>query len=133
LPRHLLSDDPFYVRCYPAEHLWWRECVSPETHAAARRIKRTLRDEDGGIVSASLVLYLSVTRSTTLAGALADLRHLGELQRCCERTPYWTESPRTASDTATAPGKRRKGTPHVHTGPSLELTVERRSPVSPPS
>ncbi len=45
---NLLSDDAFYARCYPAEHLWWHECVSAETLAAARRIKRVLKDEGGG-------------------------------------------------------------------------------------
>ena len=78
---NLLSDDAFYARCYPAEHLWWHERVSAETLAAARRIKRVLKDEGGGIARA----------------------------------------------------ERRKGTPHVHTGPSFGLTVGRRSPVSPPT
>jgi hypothetical protein len=86
---NLLSDDPFYIPYYPAEHAWWREHVSAETLAAARRIKQVLKDEDGGIVSASLVLYLSVSRSTTVAGTLADLEHLDRLQRRFARTPYY--------------------------------------------
>jgi hypothetical protein len=86
---NLLSDDPFYTKYYPAEHTWWREHASAQTLAAAGRIKQVLKDEGGGIVSASLVLYFSVSRSTTVAGALADLDRLDALQRRFERTPYY--------------------------------------------
>jgi hypothetical protein len=86
---NLLSDDPFYIRYYPGEHAWWREYVSADTLAAARRIKQVLKDEGGGIVSASLVLYFSASRSATLAGALRDLEHLDALRRRFERTPYY--------------------------------------------
>src|SRR2546430_15427217 len=54
---NLLSDDPFYTKYYPAEHTWWREHASAQMLAAAGRIKQVLKDEGGGIVSASLVLY----------------------------------------------------------------------------
>jgi hypothetical protein len=86
---NLLSDDPFYVKYYPVEHAWWRERVSAETLAAARRIKQVLKDEGGGIVSASLVLYFSASRSATVAGALGDLEHIDALRRRFERTPYY--------------------------------------------
>ena len=86
---NLLSDDPFYVKYYPAEHAWWREHVSAETLAAARRIKQVLKDEGGGIVSASLVLYFSASRSATVGGALGDLEHLDALRQRFERTPYY--------------------------------------------
>jgi hypothetical protein len=86
---NLLSDDPFYTKYYPAEHAWWREHVSAETLAAARRIKQVLRDEGGGIVSASLVLYFSASRSATIAGTLEDLEHLDALRQRFERTPYY--------------------------------------------
>jgi hypothetical protein len=86
---HLLADDPFYVKYYPAEHAWWSEHVSLETLSAARAIKRVLKDDGGGIVSATLVLYLSVGRSTTIAGALADLDDLEMLRERFQRTPYY--------------------------------------------
>ena len=86
---NLLSDDPFYIKYYPAEHARWREQVSAATLAAARRIRQVVKDEGGGIVSASLVLYLSVARSTTVAGALADLDRLDALRARFEKTPYY--------------------------------------------
>ena len=86
---HLLADDPFYVEYYPAEHAWWREHATPETRAAARAIKRVLKDEGRGIVSATLVLYLSVSESTTVAGTLADLEDLDALHVRFHRTPYY--------------------------------------------
>jgi hypothetical protein len=90
---HLLADDPFYVTYYPAEHAWWREHVSPETLAAARTIKRVLKDEGGEIVSASLVLYLSVSDTTTLAGALDDTYRLETLRARFQRTAYYGAEP----------------------------------------
>jgi hypothetical protein len=86
---NLLADDPFYVNYYAAEHARWREHVTPETLSAARTIKRVLKDEGGGIVSASLVLYLSVSPGTTVAGTLADLDHLETLRERSQRTPYY--------------------------------------------
>src|SRR5437764_8571446 len=86
---NLLSGDPFYTKYYPAEHACWREHASAQTLAAARRIKQVLKDEGGDIVSASLVLYFSVSPSTTVAGAIGDLDGLDALERGFERTPYY--------------------------------------------
>jgi hypothetical protein len=86
---NLLADDPFYVTYYPAERVWWRERVSAQTLAAAHTIRRVLKDEGGGIASASLVLYLSASSSTTVSGTLADLDDPECLRERFRRTPYY--------------------------------------------
>src|ERR1035438_3215990 len=61
-----LSGDPYYLHYYQAEYDHFPPLFTPEEQVAFQTLKRIIKDEGGGIVSATLALYYSVVDDETL-------------------------------------------------------------------
>jgi hypothetical protein len=88
---NLLSGDEYYLQKYPDEA---KEFAAP-SYAPARReaaeLKRIIKDEGGGIVSALLTLVLSGGPDSTLTAVLASARHPAALEAAFRASPYWIQ------------------------------------------
>jgi hypothetical protein len=84
-----LSGDPFYLAHYHKEYDHFNPLFTPAEQAAFRALKRIIKDESGGIISAKLTLMFSTLEEGTL-DALIDSVHDGaRLHAAWRQTIYW--------------------------------------------
>lgn len=86
---NILSGDDYYVAFYPAEAKAFAEPRYAEARAAARELKRVIKDEGSGIVSASLTLIFSGGPDSTLAALIESAKHPEPLESAFRASPYW--------------------------------------------
>ncbi len=84
-----LSDDPFYLEHYQAEHDHFAPLLTESERESFRSLKRIIKDEAGGIVSAQLALYFSTTEAETLEQMIQVVSDSNAMRRALEQTPYW--------------------------------------------
>lgn len=87
-----LSGDPYYLEYYRAEYDHFHALFTPEEQAAVGTLKRILKDEGGGIVSATLALYYSLVEDETLPEMIRTARDSSAMEAALRKTPYWSES-----------------------------------------
>lgn len=98
----VLGGDPFYVRFFEEAYRHFDARFTPAEREAFRAVKRILKDEAAGIVSARLGLVFSAAEAGGLGaapprarGAIAWLlrvaRDPARARAALERTPYWSE------------------------------------------
>ncbi len=88
---NVLTGDPFYVHYYPGEYERFEPRLAPEALLALAGIKRKIKDDDGGIVSAFLTLYFSASAAETLDEMLAVVRDSERMRETLRGTEYYSE------------------------------------------
>jgi hypothetical protein len=95
---NVLSDDPFYLKYYQAEHDHFAPLLSESERESFHSLKRILKDEAGGIISAQLSLYFSTIDAETLDQMIQLVADSTSMRRALERTPYWNSDSWAAYD-----------------------------------
>jgi hypothetical protein len=89
---NVLTGDPFYVAHYREDYERFAPRLTPAARAALANVKRKIKDERGGVVSAFLCLYFSSTDDDQTPGEmLAALDDTAAMERNLRRTPYFSE------------------------------------------
>jgi len=88
---NVLSGDDYYVKQYPDEAKTFAAAPYAGARSAARELKRVIKDEGGGIVSASLTLIFSGGPDSTLGAVLESARHPEALASSLRASPYWSQ------------------------------------------
>lgn len=87
---NVLSGDDYYVKQYPDEAKAF--AAPPYAHAreAARELKRVIKDQAGGIVSAFLTLIFSGGPDSSLTAILESAKHPAALEASFRASPFWS-------------------------------------------
>ncbi len=86
---NILTGDSFYTGYYQEEFRIFAPMITAEVEEALAKIKRVIKDENGGIVSALLCLYFSATEDETIDDLLATLDNSEIMQSNLMQTPYY--------------------------------------------
>jgi len=86
-----LSGDPFYLKYYQAEYERFHSLFTPPEQAAFAQLKRVIKDEGHGIVSAKLALYYSVVDDETIPEMIGTTRDSAAMEAALKKTSYWSE------------------------------------------
>jgi hypothetical protein len=86
---NVLSGDPYYLTYYRAEFDHFNPMFTAQERESFRQLKAILKDESGGIISASLALYFSATPDQTLEEMIATTREPSRMREALMKTPYW--------------------------------------------
>jgi hypothetical protein len=88
---NVLSGDPYYLHYYQAEYDHFHPLFTAEEDAAFVALKRAIKDEGGGIVSATLSLYYSTVDDETLPEMIRTAHDSSAMQTALKKTTYWSE------------------------------------------
>jgi hypothetical protein len=137
---NVLSGDPYYLEYYKAEYEHFHPLFTPQEEAAFERLKHVIKDQGGGIISATLALYYSVVPDETLPEMIDTAHDSSKLKAALQRTPYWSdkgwrtyEEVRPSLETALS-ALNRVGFPEYwqrSARPSIEMRIAQLSPELP--
>lgn len=85
-----LSGDPYYLSYYREEYEHFAALLPSEALEAARTLKRVMKDEGGGIVSARLTLLFSLLEGDGLPDLLRAVDDAPRLEAALRASPYWS-------------------------------------------
>ena len=85
-----LSGDPYYLHYYQAEYDHFHPLFTPAEQAAFAQLKRVIKDEGHGIVSARLTLYYSVVDDETLPEMVRTAHDSSVMEAALKKTSYWS-------------------------------------------
>jgi len=88
---NVLSGDDYYVKQYPDEARAFAAPAYADARTAARELKRVIKDENGGIVSAFLTLVFSGGPDSSLAAVLESAKRPAGLEASLRASPFWSE------------------------------------------
>jgi hypothetical protein len=88
---NVLSGDRYYLHYYQAEYDHFHPLFTPEENAAFVELKRVIKDEGSGIVSAKLALYYSVVDDETVPEMIRTAHDSGAMQAALKKTSYWDD------------------------------------------
>lgn len=88
---NVLSGDPYYLEYYQAEYNHFHPLFTQQEQAAFVELKHILKDENGGIVSATLTLYYSAVGDETLPEMIHTAHDSSAMEAALRKTPYWSE------------------------------------------
>jgi hypothetical protein len=88
---NFLSGDPYYLDYYKSDYDRLSARLRPEELAAFASLKRRIKDQQGGIVSAQLSLYFSATDAETLDDLIRVVKDSSAMQRSLKATPYYDD------------------------------------------
>jgi hypothetical protein len=88
---NVLSGDPYYLHYYQSDYDRLSPQLRPEERAAFVNLKRRIKDENGGIISAQLSLYFSATDAESLDDLLRVVKDSSEMQRNLKSTTYYND------------------------------------------
>jgi len=88
---NVLSSDPYYLEYYRADYERLAKQFKPEELAAFANLKRRIKDQNGGIISAQLALYFSAVDAETIPEMIKVVEDSSALQRNLKATPYYDE------------------------------------------
>jgi hypothetical protein len=86
-----LTGDPFYLWHYSAAYGKFAPKLTPEAKKAVAHLKKVIKDDGGGIISARLCLLFSAVEDESLDDLLATADHPEKLRANFAKTPYWDE------------------------------------------
>jgi hypothetical protein len=86
-----LTADSFYLHYYQDEYDKFKPRLTPTVQEALFNLKRKIKDENQGIVSALLTLYFSATEDQILDDMLKTLENSGKMRKNLKQTPYYNE------------------------------------------
>jgi hypothetical protein len=89
---NVLSGDKYYLDYYQADYDRLNPLLRPEERAAFVNLKRIIKDENGGIISAQLALYFSATDAQTLDEMIRVVEDSSTMQKNLQATPYYSDS-----------------------------------------
>ena len=88
---NVLSGDKYYLQYYQADYDRLSPLLRPEERAAFVDLKRRIKDENGGIISAQLALYFSATDAGSLDDMIRVVKDSSAVQRNLKATPYYSD------------------------------------------
>jgi hypothetical protein len=88
---NFLSGDPYYLQYYQSDYDRLSPLLRPPERAAFVNLKRRIKDENGGIISAQLALYFSVTEAESLDDMIRVVKDSSTMQRNLKATPYYSD------------------------------------------
>ncbi len=88
---NVLTGDPYYLEYYKTDYDRLSPQLRPEERTAFANLKRRIKDENGGIISAELSWYFSATDAETLDELIAVVKDNSGMQRSLKATPYYDE------------------------------------------
>jgi hypothetical protein len=88
---NMLSADPYYLEFYRADYDRLSKQLHPEELAAFVNLKRRIKDQNGGIISASLALYFSATDAESLDDLIRTVQDSSVMRRNLQATPYYDD------------------------------------------
>lgn len=89
---NFLAGDPYYLEYYKSDYDRLSPQFRPEERTAFANLKRRIKDENGGIISAQLSLYFSATDAETLDDLIGVVKDSSAMQRSLKATPYYDEN-----------------------------------------
>jgi hypothetical protein len=88
---NVLSGDPYYIEYYKADYDRLAKQLRPEELTAFANLKRRIKDQNGGIISASLALYFSAIDAESLDDMIRVVDDSSAMRRNLQATPYYDE------------------------------------------
>jgi hypothetical protein len=88
---NMLSGDPYYLEYYRADYDRLVKQFRPEELAAFANLKRRIKDQNGGIISASLALYFSATDAQSLDDLIRTVQDSSTMRRNLQATTYYSD------------------------------------------
>ena len=87
----MLSGDPYYLEYYQADYDRLVKQFRPEELAAFVNLKRRIKDQNGGIISASLALYFSAADAESLDDLIHTVQDSSAMRRNLQATTYYDD------------------------------------------
>jgi hypothetical protein len=88
---NFLSGDPYYLEYYKSDYDRLSSHLRPEERAAFASLKRRIKDQEGGIISAQMALYFSATDAESLDDLIRVAKDSSAMQRNLQATPYYND------------------------------------------
>ena len=88
---NMLSGDPYYLEYYKTDYDRLVKQFRPEELAAFVNLKRRIKDQNGGIISASLALYFSASDAETLVDLIRTVQNSSTMRRNLQATTYYDD------------------------------------------
>jgi hypothetical protein len=88
---NVLSGDPYYLEYYRADYDRLSKQLRPEELTALANLKRRIKDQNGGILSAQLSLYFSAVDAETIPEMIRVVDDGSAMKRNLQATPYYDE------------------------------------------
>jgi len=88
---NVLSGDPYYLEYYRSDYQRLAKKFKPEELVAFGNLKRRIKDENGGIISAQLALYFSAVDAESIPEMIRAVDDSNPMQRNLRATPYFDE------------------------------------------
>jgi len=85
------TGDSFYLNYYQDEYDELEPKLTPAAKEALANLKRKIKDEHQGIISALLTLYFSATEDETLDDMIKTLENSETMRNNLKQTPYYSE------------------------------------------
>lgn len=86
-----LTGDPFYLDFYKEEYAKFEPKLTPAARTALASLKRKIKDEKQGIISATLAINFSATDDQTLDDMLNTLKNSNKMRDNLRKTPYYND------------------------------------------
>jgi len=86
-----LSGDAYYLHYYQPEYDHFHPLFTPAEQASFVHLKQIFKDEGGGIVSATLTLYFSVSDAETLPQMIRVVQDSSAMEAALKKTTYWSQ------------------------------------------
>jgi hypothetical protein len=88
---NVLSGDPYYLKYYQSDYDRLSKQLRPEEAAAFAKLKRRIKDDHGGIISAQLALYFSAVDAESLDDLIKVVEDSSTMERNLKATPYYSD------------------------------------------
>ncbi|NIO49595.1 MAG: hypothetical protein GTN73_09215 [Candidatus Aminicenantes bacterium] len=87
-----LTADSFYLKHYQSEFEEFEKRLKKPVKKALSSLKRKIKDEKRGIISAFLCLYFSAVDDKTIDDMLKTIQNSESMKKNLKKTPYYTDS-----------------------------------------
>jgi hypothetical protein len=88
---NFLSGDKYYLDFYQSDYDRLSPLLRPKERDAFVSLKRRIKDQNGGIISAQLALYFSATDAETLDDMIRVVKDSSAMQRNLKATTYYSD------------------------------------------
>jgi hypothetical protein len=85
------TGDEYYLNYYKEQYDELEPKLTPAAKEALANLKRKIKDEQGGIISAFLTLYFSATEDRTLDDVIKTVENSELMRNNLKQTPYYSE------------------------------------------
>ena len=86
-----LTADSFYLRHYQSEYEEFEKTLKKPVKKALSNLKRKIKDEKRGIISAFFCLYFSAVDDKTIDDMLMTIQNSDSMHLNLKKTPYYTD------------------------------------------